>query len=94
MENVPSTSRFYATQICSMVPSNLGTSGIFKAVQNNDTRFFTIAVCDTLLTPLSVVIVKNTSYLEKGTVSCQTETLYLNLDAKLLWTSQALGKLK
>ena len=47
---------------------------------------FTIAVCDTPLTPLSVTTVKN-KLPGKGTVSFQTEMSYLNIGTKLLWIS-------
>ena len=74
--------------VSSMDTSNLGTPRIFEAVQNNVTTFLQqVAVCNTLLTPLSATIVKNTSYLEKGTVSCQTGMLYLNLEVKMPWIS-------
>ena len=80
------SSRFYATKVCGMVPSDLGISRILKTVQNDVTTFFTTAICDIRLTHLSATNVKNIHYPKKDTLNCQTETLCLNLGTKLPWT--------
>ena len=62
-----------------MVSSSFGTSRCLEVVKKQCHNVSTAVVCNTRVTYLRATIVKNTNYLERGTVHCQTKTLCLDL---------------